>query len=110
MPWAKSFKAFKGNLRSKKASQGMTQNPDVPDTTLRRLFEDNDTLAQIKEIFAASKEDNGKKGPLPEIVPGFKASSLDLRKSPVFSLLRAFCLVGFSCVTHLEPRAQWKAW
>ena len=63
---------------------------NLPDTTLHRLFEDDDTLARIKEIFAASKEENGKKGPLPEIVPGFKASSLDLRKSSCFSL--------FACV------------
>jgi len=88
--------------------------PALPTTSasglnsLSRLFENEDTLLRIKEVFSASKEDQGRKGPLPVIVPGFKASSLDLRKSPPL-LLRATCLSGYCSprgVCCLEPRAQ----
>jgi len=56
------------------------QNAILPTTEpLIRLFEDNDTVSRFKEVFSLGKEDN-KKRVLPDVVPGFKASALDLGK------------------------------
>jgi len=41
-----------------------------------RLFEDDDTIARLKEAF--KPRDEGKKVSLPDIQPGFKASALDV--------------------------------
>ena len=87
--------------------------PALPTTSasglnsLLRLFEDEDTLLRIKEVFLASKEDQGRKGPLPVIVLGFKASSLDLRKSPLLSCATCLSRCCFPCgICCLEPQAQ----
>jgi hypothetical protein len=54
-----------------------TQQPQV-------LFSDQDTIDRVKAATAPSKDD-GKKLVLPDVVPGFKASSLDVGKFPILS-------------------------
>lgn len=49
---------------------------------LAQLFVDDNTLAQIHGITAA-KDENTKKAILPDIIPGFKASSLDIGEPTV---------------------------
>jgi hypothetical protein len=46
---------------------------------LLHLFEDDATLARIKEALVI-KDENGKKPLLPDIIPGFKANPLDIGK------------------------------
>jgi len=53
-------------------------------STVHRLFEDDVTVLRIKEAFNLGKDDN-KKRVLPDVVPGFKASALDLGKSSPLS-------------------------
>jgi hypothetical protein len=50
----------------------------------RVLFADQETIDRVKAASAPSKDD-GKKFVLPDAVPGFKASSLDVGKSPILS-------------------------
>lgn len=50
------------------------------------LFSDQETIDCIKAASAPLKDD-GKKVTLPEVVPGFKASSLDVGKSPILSFM-----------------------
>ena len=49
---------------------------------LTRLFEDDDTVSRFREVFSLGKEDS-KKRILPDVVPGFKASALDLGKCSI---------------------------
>jgi hypothetical protein len=49
----------------------------------RVLFSDQETIDRVKAAVAPLKDD-GKKLVLPDVVPGFKASSLDVGKSPIF--------------------------
>ena len=48
---------------------------------LQALFTDQDTIDHMKAASAPSKDD-GKKLVLPDVVPGFKASSLEVGKCP----------------------------
>ena len=59
------------------------------------LFSDQDTIDRMKAITASSKDD-GKKLVLPDVVPRFKASSLEVGKSPTVS-----------CITFMYVATPW---
>ena len=58
----------------------------LPDLTQNQLFFDDDTLAQICGI-AVAKEESTKKVSLPDIIPGFKASSLEIGENTILFFL-----------------------
>jgi hypothetical protein len=65
------------------------------------LFSDQETIERIKAATAPSK-DGGKKVILPEVVPGFKASSLDVGKSPILPFRTPYCMYSDTLVAHLS--------
>lgn len=66
---------------------------------LRVLFMDQETIDHVKAATAPS--DDGKKLILPDVVPGFKASSLDVSKSPILSHA-PYCVCSDILVTHFS--------
>jgi hypothetical protein len=68
---------------------------------LQVLFSDQETIKHIKAATAPSKDD-GKKVILPEVVPGFKASSLDVSKSPILPFHTPYCMYSDTLVAHIS--------
>jgi hypothetical protein len=76
---ADEIQALKARLESYEKDGTPLANMHQP----RVLFSDQETIDRVKAAVAPLKDD-GKKLVLPDVVPGFKASSLDVGKSPIF--------------------------
>jgi hypothetical protein len=74
---ANEIQALKARLECYKKNQAPLAN----DNPLQALFADQDTIDHVKVASTLSKDD-GKKLVLPDVVPGFKASSLKVGKCP----------------------------
>jgi hypothetical protein len=81
------------------------QVPLANDNLLQALFTDQDTIDRVKAASTLSKDD-GKKLVLPDVVPGFKASSLEVGKCPFPPYLphaQRHCEVFFHFLTKNRP-------
>jgi hypothetical protein len=98
LPWNET--APVGNATLNKANPASNATPNLvpalghlPEPAHNVLFVNNDTLAQFRGI-ASAKEESPKKVLLPDIIPGFKASSLDIGEHyhPFFFIFLQFVL------------------
>ncbi|CAA7260557.1 unnamed protein product [Cyclocybe aegerita] len=74
--------------------------------TRQALYEDEATVARIRESLAARKEEEDARKPqLPDIIPGFKANALNLAVPPkVDNAIKAFQYVPYSALTTSARR------
>jgi hypothetical protein len=91
-------------IQALKARLECYKKDGIPLATMHELpvlFSDQETINHIKAATVPSKDD-GKKLTLPDVVPGFKASSLDISES-LSSSRTTYVICSNILVSHFSP-------
>lgn len=82
--------------------------PPVPEANTHQLFEDDSVISKLQEAFVAHRGDTVKKSQPAEIIPGFRASTLDIVVPPkIDEAFKALKYVPYSAIITAANRA-WK--